>query len=97
MITDDDVKKLKKAFKGTFATKDDLKNLAKQDDLLAVKKDVARVETKVDTVKKDLLDVKDKLTELSDYVIPALGNIFRWTDDIHRAVLGKPMKRPHEN
>ncbi len=76
-------KKDKAFLKETFATKDDLKAMAKQDDLLAVKKDVS--------------DVKDKLTELSDYVIPALGNIFRWTDDIHRTILGKPMKRPHEN
>lgn len=97
MITDDDVKKLSKVFatkadlKG-FATKDDLKVFATKDDLQALAKQKDLLD-----VKKDLLDVKDKLTELSDYVIPALGNIFRWTDDIHRAVLGKPMKSPHGN
>jgi hypothetical protein len=64
MITDADIKKMKKV----FATKDDLKKLAKQ---------------------KDLLEVKKKLQELSDYAVPALGNIFRWTDDIHTAVTGK--------
>lgn len=86
MITDDDVKKLSKV----FATKEDLKALAKQDDLLAIKKDVARVETKVDRV-------KTSLDELSEYVVPALGNIFRWTDSIHRAIVGKPMKSPSGN
>ena len=100
MITDDDVKKLKKAFKGTFATKADLKAMeARQDKKFATKDDLKALAKQKDllSVKKDLADVKNKLTELSNYVIPALGNIFRWTDDIHRAVLGKPMKSPHGN
>lgn len=62
----------KKFLKANFATKDDLKQLAKQ---------------------KDLLEVKKTLQELSDYVVPALGNIFKWTDDIHAAVTGKKSPR----
>ena len=75
MITDDDVKKLSKV----FATKDDLKGLAKQKDLIETKQTV--------------LQVKQQLNELSEYVVPALGNIFRWTDDIHRAVVGRSPRK----
>lgn len=77
MITDDDVKKLSKV----FATKDDLKAMATKDDLKALEKTMAK--------QKDLLDVKQKLDDLSDYVIPAIGSIFRWTDDLHTAFVGK--------
>lgn len=68
MITDNDIKKLSKV----FATKDDLKDLAKQ---------------------KDLLQVKEKLNELTDFVVPTLGNIFEWTDDIHKAFIGKSSRK----
>lgn len=84
MITDADVKKLKAVFltkddAKVFATKDDLKVLAKQADLLAVKAEVSAV--------------KDTVEQLSEYVIPALGNIFKWTDDIHAAITGKKSSR----
>lgn len=75
MITDTDIKKMKKV----FVTKDDLKELAKQKDLL-------RLETKVDTVKGTL-----------DELVDVVGAIFEWTDDIHRAIVGKPTKRTSGN
>ena len=59
--------------------------MAKQSDL----QELAKVSAK----QSDLLEVKQKLDELSDYVIPALGNIFKWTDDIHSAVTGKKSSR----
>ena len=61
MITDQDIKKMKKV----FTTKDDLKPIHK---------------------KMDLMD--KKLDDLTEYVVPALGSIFKWTDDIHRAFVG---------
>jgi hypothetical protein len=73
MLTKDD----KKFLKDNFSTKDDLKAFATKDDLKSLAK------------QKDLLEVKKTLKDLSDYAIPALGNLFRWTDDIHAAVTGK--------
>lgn len=75
MITDADIKKMKKV----FATKDDLKDLAKQKDLL-------RLESKVDEIKQDVHDLTD-----------AVGTIFQWTDNIHRAIVGKPTRKISEN
>ena len=104
MITDADIKKLKESFKDTFATKDDLKDLAKQkdiqelakvsakmsdlkelakqSDLLDVKKDIIRLETKIDSVSEDVQDLTS-----------AVGAIFQWTDDIHSAIAGKKSSR----
>lgn len=66
----------KKFFKVNFVTKNDLKGLAKQ---------------------KDILRVEKKIDELTEYVMPALGNIFKWTDDIHKALIGKPSHASSEN
>ncbi len=71
----------KKFLKQNFATKDDLKVLAKQKDLL-------HVQTKVSSVER-------KLDELTEFIVPAIGNLLEWTDDIHRAIVGKPAKRAH--
>ncbi len=90
MITDADVKKLKDSFKDTFATKDDLKGVAKQKDLVSLQKDVSALKTDVKRVEK-------KMDEFSEYVIPALGNIFKWTDNIHKALIGKPSRTINEN
>lgn len=69
----------KQFLKENFATKDDLKDLAKQKDLL-------RLESKVDEIKETVDDLTD-----------AVGAIFEWTDDIHRAIVGKPVKRVSGN
>ena len=79
MITDADVKKLKK----TFATKADLKNYPTHDDLSVV---VAKLATKAELqeVKDDLVDVKDNTNKilisvdrisktLEEWEYPALG------------------------
>ena len=73
-----------------FATKDDFKNLAKQKDLL-------RVESKVDSLDTRVSSIEQKLDQLTEYVMPTLGGILKWTDDIHKAIIGKPLKIPHEN
>ncbi len=73
-------------------TKKDLKNIGSimEEKLEPVKKDIKRVEIKVDGVEK-------KVNELTGFIVPAVGNILEWTDDIHRAIVGKPIKRPHGN
>jgi hypothetical protein len=90
MITDADVKKLKDSFKDTFATKDDFKGVAQQRDLL-------RVESKVDKLDVRVSSVESKLDQLTEYVMPTLGGILKWTDDIHKAIIGRPIKRPRDN
>lgn len=54
MITDDDVKKLKDAFKDTFATKDDLVAMEK------------RQGTKFDSIHRELKQIKGSLNEVID-------------------------------
>lgn len=47
--------------------------------------------------KGDLLNVKEELkSDIAD-IIKALGAIFEWTDEIHRAIVGKPFKHPSQN
>lgn len=69
-------------------TKKDLQNIGSVMDekLEPIKKDIKRIEIKVDSVKETLDDLTD-----------ATGAIFEWTDDIHRAIIGKSIKRLHEN
>jgi phage-related minor tail protein len=73
-------------------TKKDLKNIGSlmEEKLEPVIKDIKHVEIKVDSVEK-------KVNELTGFIVPAVGNILKWTDDIHRAIVGKPIKRPHGN
>lgn len=61
-----------------------------EEKLEPVIKDIKHVEIKVDSVEK-------KVNELTGFIVPAVGNILKWTDDIHRAIVGKPIKRPHGN
>lgn len=106
MITDADVKKLSKV----FATKDDVKAII-DDALVPVKKDISSIKSDVSTLKTDVStikidvvhlktevgSVKEKLDELTAFVVPAIGNILEWTDDIHRAIVGRPSKQSHGN
>lgn len=75
-----------------------------EEKLEPVKKDIKRVEIKVDNVHKRVSSVETKASsverkvdELTEFIVPAVGNILEWTDDIHRAIVGKPTKRPHGN
>jgi hypothetical protein len=45
------------------------------------------IHKKIDKIDKDLNDLKD-------YVVPSLGSIFEWTDDIHTALVGKKSSKP---
>ena len=65
MLTRTDIKIIKDLLK-IFATKDYLKSLAKQ---------------------SDLLDVKQKLDDLTDFSKESIGNILVWTDEIHRTLV----------
>ena len=126
MITDQDIKKMKKV----FATKDDLKSFATKDDLKPIYKGFDQMNTKLDGTNKRIdetnkkldgtnkrlddtnkkldgtnkrlddtntrLDgTNKKLDDLTEYVIPALGSVFRWTDDIHRALIGGKRTEKH--
>ena len=64
-------------------TKQDQKFLLEN---LATKNDVKRIETKIDEVQQSVNDLTG-----------AVGAIFEWTDDIHRAIVGKSVKRVHGN
>jgi len=88
MITKKDAQFLRDYFKETFVTKNDLSS-----SLDPLKKDIAEVKKVVYQVKRDLKDVKIKLNELTDFVVPTLGNIFEWTDDIHKAFIGKSSRK----
>lgn len=77
----------KKWLKETFATKDNLRNLAKQDDLLAVKQDLTTVKSDVRTIKEDIIDMKIKLNDFASTMLDAVGNIIDWTQDTHKSLV----------
>lgn len=68
-------------------TKDDKKFLL---DNFASKKDIDRIDTSIGILKRE---IKADIAELAN----ALGVLFQWTDDIHRAIIGKPSRKPSEN
>lgn len=68
-------------------TKDDKKFLL---DNFASKKDIDRIDASIGSLKREL---KADIADLAN----ALGAIFQWTDDIHRAIVGKPVKRSAGN
>ena len=58
------------------------------------------MDVKFEPMKKDIKHMKsnvDSINQKLDELVNAIGAIFAWTDDIHRAIIGKPAKRPHEN
>ena len=76
--------------------------LTKQDqkfllDNLATKKDIQALDVKVDTMSKRVSSLEKAVQELTQFVVPAIGNILEWTDDLHRAMLGKPSRRTSGN
>jgi len=79
-----------------------LTNIDKKVDILDTR--ISSVEKKVDTLdvrvislEKNVSKVEQKVDELTEFVVPAIGNILAWTDDIHRAIIGKPTKSSHGN
>ena len=56
-------------------------------------------DTKLESEKrhKETLKRFDNIDETLGHMTGALGAIFEWTDDVHRAIVGKPSKRLHEN
>ncbi len=81
MITDVDIRKLQKV----FDTKQESKKRHKE------------TLKRFDNLDKRVSSVEQKVTELTEFVVPAIGNILEWTDDIHRAIVGKPSKRVSGN
>lgn len=73
-------------------TKNDLQNIGelideKLDEKLdPIKKDITRIDTNVISMKETL-----------DDLVQATGAIFEWTDDIHRAFVGKSPKKLQGN
>jgi len=55
-------------------------------DNLASKQDISRIESAISDLKRDIGDLTD-----------AIGAIFQWTDNIHRAIVGKPTRKISEN
>ena len=66
-------------------------------DVSVLKTDVSTIKLDVGHLKTEVGSVKEKLDELTAFVVPAIGNILGWTDDIHRAIVGRPSKQPHGN
>lgn len=96
MITKKDRQLLIHDMKEVFATKDDLKPL--KTNLKQVEKKVDGLENRFDTLDRKVDETKKAVKDLTDFVEPAIGNIFKWTDEIHNAFVGKkPPKQPSEN
>jgi len=79
--------------KKVFVTKNDLKRLAKQKDLMRVEQKVGSIDKRVSFVETKVSNIETKLTDLTDFIVPAIDHILEWTDDIHRAIIGRPSKR----
>ncbi|MEK7543918.1 MAG: hypothetical protein AAB557_03555 [Patescibacteria group bacterium] len=60
-------------------------------DVSGLKQDVATVKTDISLVKIDLRGVKDKLDELFDFSIHAIGDILDWTNEIHTTIVKKKL------
>lgn len=80
MLTKSDIKIIKRLLEG-FATKSDLKNFVTKDDLKLLAK------------QSDLLEVKEKLQELTEFSEDAFGNLLEWTDDIHKTIVRDDLPR----
>lgn len=78
MITDADIEKLKKV----FSTKDDAQ----------VKHD--QVILKLNAIEKRVSSVETDVKSLNEFIVPAIGNILQWSDEIHaKVVREKLLKR----
>src|SRR3989338_6274777 len=83
MITDDDVKKLKKSFKGTFATKADLKAMeARQDKKFATKDDLKDLREQLnDDIDGKLVNQKQEIVDdVAEYIADTLVPMFEKRD-----------------
>ena len=75
-------------------TKDDLQQIGKVID----QKLDQKFDQKLKPIHKKLNKIDKDLNDLKDYVVPAIGSIFQWTDDIHTAFVGKkPSKQSSGN
>jgi peptidoglycan hydrolase CwlO-like protein len=50
------------------------------------------IQDKVDSLDVKIDTIGTDLTELKEFIVPALSNIFEWTDDIHNTFVGKKQK-----
>jgi peptidoglycan hydrolase CwlO-like protein len=50
---------------------------------------VKTLDVKVDSIETKTDSIVKKLDDLTEYVVPTIGSILKWTDDIHAAVVGK--------
>ncbi len=80
-LTSDDLKKIKEVLRPDF---DSIHT-----DLKEIKTDVRTLKTDVAVLKTDVADLKEKVTDLTEYTITTLGTLLKWTDDIHKAIIGK--------
>ena len=60
-------------------------------DVSGLKQDVATIKTDMSLLKKDVHSVKDKLDELYDFSVHAIGNILDWTNEIHTTIVKKKL------
>jgi len=69
-------------------TQKDIKKIKEslKDDFDGLSKSIQRVEKKVDTVSENIDDLSG-----------AVGAIFEWTDDIHRAIVGRKHSKTSGN
>lgn len=92
--TKDDLVAMEKRQDAKYATKDDLKGLLTKDDAKSLfqTKDEARVQhdaviIKLNALEKHIEAVDKGLETLNESLIPILGNIHEWTDEIHNEVV----------
>lgn len=84
MITNDDIKKLREV----FDTKQDGEKRHKE-----TLKRFDGIDKRFNSMDKRFDTVDEALGNITN----ALGAIFQWNDDVHRAIVGKPVKRLHDN
>ncbi len=75
MLTKIDIKQLLTAFKEVFQTKDEAQ----------MRHDAVII--KLNTIEKRVSNVEHDVTSFNEAMVPILGNLHEWTDEIHNEVV----------
>ena len=90
MLTKNDLQKIKTVVDDSLhSVKQDVSTL--KTDVSGLKQDVSTLKTDVSMIKTDMGGIKDKLDELYDFSVHAVGNILDWTNEIHTTIVKKKL------
>lgn len=94
MLTKKDIRDLLIAFKEVFLTKDDAKAFLTKDDAKSLFQTKNTAQTnhnqiilKLNAIEKRARSLEGDVKGLHDFIVPALGNLHEWTDEIHNEVV----------